>query len=107
MKQTKKIQKVIDYFEIPDELAKELSKLLTLQTIRERLLIQLVGDKKFEEVENSLIDVTAKIEAIKIKITKEYIPLQYNSELYIWNYDGYEVDKNKVQIIIEEEIEII
>lgn len=96
------IQTVIDYFEIPEELAKELSTLLTKQTIKERLLIQLTGEpEKFNEVEEMLIPLTAKIEAIKIKITKEYVPDKYNDRRYQWNYDGYEVDENRVQIIEE------
>lgn len=93
-------QKVIDYFEIPDELAKELSELLTKQTIREKLLLQLVDQPdKYEDAEKLLIPITARIEAIKVKITKEYIPEKYVSSKYMWNYDGYEVDQNKVQII--------
>ena len=50
------LQKVIDSFEIPEDLAKELSELLTKQTIRERILLQLVTEpEKFEEVEKTLI----------------------------------------------------
>lgn len=93
-------QVVIDTFEIPEELAKELSELLTKQTIRERLLLQLIDDKaKYESAENMLIPVTARIEAIKIKITKEYVPEKYNDPKYQWNYDGWEVDENRVQIL--------
>lgn len=91
---------IVNYFEIPDELARELSELLTKQTIRERLLAQLLDDPiKYEKAESMLIPVTSKIEAIKVKITKQYVPSKYNSTDYMWNYDGYEVDKNKVQII--------
>lgn len=95
-------QQIIDYFEIPEDLAIELSDLLIKQTIRERLLTQLINDQtKYEKAEELLIPITAKIEAIKIKITKEYIPEKYNSPKYMWNYDGWEVDENKVQIIEE------
>lgn len=91
---------VIDYFEIPEDIAQELSELLTKQTIRERLLLQLIGDDdKFNQAEEMLVPITAKIEAIKIKITKEYVPAKYNDPKYQWNYDGWEVDRNKVQII--------
>lgn len=101
-KKKEKIQTVIDHFEIPDALAKELSELLTKQTIRERLLMQLVGDpEKYEQAENLLIPITAKIEAIKVKITKEFVPAKYNSRRFMWNYNSYEVDKNKVQVIEE------
>lgn len=93
-------QVVIDTFVIPEELAKELSELLTKQTIRERLLLQLVDDKaKYDAAEDMLIPVTARIEAIKIKITKEYVPEKYNDMKYQWNYDGWEVDENVVQIL--------
>lgn len=97
-----KTQVVVDHFEIPDELAQELSGLLTKQTIRERLLMQLVGEpEKYEQAENLMIPITAKVEAIKVKITKEFVPAKYNSRRFMWNYDGYEVDKNKVQVIEE------
>lgn len=91
---------VIDTFEIPEELAKELSELLTKQLIREKMLQQVIGDPvKYENMENMLIPITSNIEAIKVKITNEYVPSQYNSIEYIWNYNGYEVDGNKVQIL--------
>jgi hypothetical protein len=100
--ENEKIQKVVDHFEIPDDLARELSELLTKQTIRERLLLQLVSElEKYEQAEKLLIPVTAKVEAIKLKITKEFIPQKYNSRRYMWNYEGYEVAENKVQIIEE------
>ena len=93
-------QQIIGTFEIPEELAKELSDLLTKQTIRERLLVQLVDQPdKYEETEKMLIPITRKIEAIKVKITKEYVPEKYNSTKYMWNYDGWDVDENRVQII--------
>lgn len=93
-------QVLVDRFEVPDELARELSDLLTRQTIRERMLMQLLDDTdKYKKVEDTLVPITARIEAIKLKITKEYIPPEYNSVRYIWNYDGYEVDGNRLQII--------
>lgn len=97
----KEIQQiVIDKFEIPEDLAHELSGLLTKQTIRERLLLQLVGEpEKYEQAEELLLPVTARIEAMKIKITKEFVPTKYNNRKYQWNYDGWEVDQNNVQII--------
>lgn len=92
---------IIDRFEIPDELARELSDLLTKQTIRERLLTQLTGEPdKFESVEKMLMPITARIEAIKVKITREYVPPRYRNSQYTWSYDGYEVDGNLLQIIL-------
>lgn len=97
-----KQQVVIDYFEIPEDMAKELSDLLTKQTIRERMLLNLITEpEKYEQAEEMLVPITARIEAIKIKITKEFVPAKYNSTRFMWNYDGWEVDKNKVQIIEE------
>ena len=73
-------QVIINSFEIPEELAKELSDLLTKQTIRERLLLQLVDNPvKYEQVESMLLPITSKIEAIKFKITNEYVPEEYRS----------------------------
>ena len=97
-----KVAIVIDHFEIPEELARELSELLTKQVIRERLLLQLINDpEKYEQAESNLVPITAKIEAIKLKITKEYIPDKYNSRRYVWNYNGFEIDQNRVEIIEE------
>ena len=93
-------QVVIDSFEIPEDLAKELSDLLTKQTIREKLALQVIDDpEKYDIAEDRLMPITAKIEAIKVKITKEYVPSKYNSEKYMWNYDGYDVSGNKVEIV--------
>jgi len=96
------VQTVVDHFEIPEELAKELSDLLTKQTIREKILMQVINEPdKYEAAEKNLIPVVEKIKAIKIKITKEYVPAKYNSEKYIWNYNSWLVDKNKVEVITD------
>ena len=92
--------KIIDSFEIPEELAQELSELLTKQTIRDRVLMNLVDDPvKFEEAEKMLIPITAKIEAIKSQITKEFVPSKYNDARYSWNYEGHMVSGNRVDIL--------
>ena len=86
-------------FEIPEEIAKELSDLLARQTIKEHLLANLVSDReKFDDVEAQLIPIIQKIDAIKSKITIEYVPDEYKNERYSWNFDGYEVSKNVLQI---------
>lgn len=90
---------IVDHFEIPDELAKELSDLLVTQTIRENILVKLIGDPKYNEVEKSLIEVTEKIDFIKKRITTEFVPPKYNSPEYRWNYEGYEFGKNILQIL--------
>ena len=100
MEKKEKDQIIVGSFEIPDELAKELSELLTTQMIRERVLTQVVNEPdKYESVEKMLIPVVQKIEAIKLKITNEFVPAEFNSIKYVWNYNGYEVDGNKVQVI--------
>ena len=94
------IQKVIDHFEIPNELAQELSDLLTKQVVRERLLVNLVGDnEKYNAAEKMLMETVSKVETIKKKITRDYVPEHYRFPQYMWNYDGYEIDGNKVQIL--------
>jgi len=93
-------QIIVGSFTIPEELAKELSELLTKQTIRERLLLQLIEDPvQYEQTEKMLIPVTSKIEAIKVKITNEYVPEEFQSSKYVWNYDGWEVAENKVNVL--------
>lgn len=94
-----KEQVFVESFKIPNALAMELSELLTKQTIRERLLLQLLDDPvKYEQAESMLIPVTAKIEEIKVKITNEYVPEHYRFSNYVWNYDGWEVAGNEVHI---------
>jgi hypothetical protein len=92
------MQTVVGSFEIPEELAKELSTLITKQGIRERLLATLVGEEKYDEVEESLIELIQRIDVIKNKITEEYVPEEFRSEDYVWNYDGYEIAGRKVVI---------
>lgn len=91
---------IVGYFEIPDELAKELSELLIKQSIRQRVLTEVVGNaEKYEAAEDNLIPVVRRVEAIKIQITKHYVPKQYDSIDYVWNYNGYEISGNKVELI--------
>ena len=96
-------QRIVDSFKIPEELAKELSDLLTKQTVRERLLLQLVDEPaKYEAMEKMILPVISKIEAIKIRITREYVPTQYNDPKYSWNYNSWEVAQNNVEIMTTE-----
>ena len=93
-------QVIVGSFNIPEELAKELSELLTKQSIREKLLLQLIEDPvKYEKAEEMLLPVVSKIEAIKIKITNEYVPAEYRSPKFIWNYDGWEVAGTSVNVL--------
>ncbi len=93
-------QQIVGTFEIPEELAKELSDLLTKQTIRMQVLTNVIDQPdKYEIAEKNLIPITRKVEAIKVKITKEDVPDKYEDPKYVWNYDGWDVSENKVQII--------
>lgn len=93
-------QTIIDTFEIPEIIAKRLSELLTIQTIREKILDQNIDNPtKYEQIEKMLIPVVSEIEALKTKITKDYVPKEYRSDEYMWNYDGYEIDGCSVQIL--------
>ena len=91
---------VVSTFEIPDELAKRLSDLLVQQSIREKVLANYIDDPaKYEQAESLLIPIVAEVESIKNMITREYVPVGYRSDEYMWNYDGYEIDGNRVQIL--------
>ena len=86
-------------FEIPEELAKHLSILLVKEKVRKELLSNLIGNKsKFEEVEQLLIEVSSEVEKIKYDITTLYVPEKYRSEEFIWDYNGFEIDKNILTI---------
>lgn len=93
-------QTIIDNFEIPFEVATQLTDLLTKQTIRMQLLQQNLSDPvKFEEIEKLLMPITSQIEALKRKITDEYVPAKYRFPQYMWNYDGYDISGCVVQVI--------
>lgn len=85
--------------QIPDDLAHELSDLLTKQTIRERLLMNSMDDmEKFSKLESMLMPVVSRIGAIQTYITEFYIPDQFKSDEYQWTYNGYDVDKDQIII---------
>jgi hypothetical protein len=91
---------VIDEFEIPEELAKELSSLLTESSIKKALLVELVEvPAKYDIIENAVIILEDKITALKNMITREYVPNHYRSSEYSWNYDGYATAGRIVQIM--------
>lgn len=93
-------QEIVKRFELPEEIATELDALLTKQSIRERLLLQVLDDPtKFEALENMLVPISARIEAIKAKITSELVPPAYRSQEYIWSYDGIGIDGYMAKII--------
>lgn len=93
---------VLQTFTIPEELAERLSNLLVTQSIRERLLASLVGKPEYEQVEQSLIALITEIDKLKNQITTDYVPPEYRSEEYQWNYDGYGISGNVISILYAE-----
>ena len=86
-------------FEIPDEMAQELSKQLTISSIRRTMLIELIGKPgKYDELEATIIPVEQKIDGIKTRITNQYVPEEYQNEQYQWLFPGYEIAKNQCWI---------
>lgn len=90
----------IDTFEIPEEIGKELTNLLTTQVIREKLMTQVINEPdKYESLEKGLIPVIQRIDVLRNTITNDYVPEVYRSDKYSWNYDGYEIDGMLVSIV--------
>lgn len=91
---------VIDTFTIPEELAQELSDLLIKQSIRQNTVNSCVGDpEKYGQAEAMLIPITAEIDKIKYHISTELVPKKYRSSKYRWNFNGWEIDNNVLQIL--------
>lgn len=84
--------------EIPESLARELSDLLTKQTIRMQVLTSIVGKPEYETMEAELIPIQQRIDAIKYTITEDYIPDEYRSDEYQWNFNGFMIDRNTIEI---------
>lgn len=85
--------------EIPDEMAKELSDLLIRQNIRENMLERCIDDPaRYQKVEEMLVPINARIAFIQAIITQNYIPDVFKSDEYMWNYNGWEIDQNKIHI---------
>lgn len=91
---------VIDRFEIPEELGLELTELLAKQVINDRILSSVADQpEKYQTVMNAQIDIQRNIDRIKWLITEQYVPDCYSSDRYSWNYNGYDIAANKVEII--------
>lgn len=89
----------VEVFEIPEHLAKELSDLLVRESIRKKLLSEVLNDPvKYEQIEDLLAKATERIDEIKNLITVEFVPDEFQSEKFIWDYKGYSIDKNVVSI---------
>lgn len=90
---------VIEAFDIPFEMAEELSTLLVTASIRQNLLVDLIDKPiKFEQVEAALIPIQEKISTIKSKITSDYVPEKYRSEKYTWYFAGLSLAGNECWI---------
>ena len=86
-------------FEVPESIAKRLSELLIKERVRKQLLAESVNDpSRFDELENLVIIIVSEIDKIKHDITTLYVPNEYRSEDFIWDYNGYEIDKNHFTI---------
>lgn len=95
----------IDTFEIPIEIAKELSTLTGKEKIRKDLLLSSINNEEvFNRIEKELIVIMEQLECMKQKITDEYVPDKYRSEKYSWMYNGWEIDKNNVGIVNSSDI---
>ena len=91
---------VIDTFEIPEELGRELTELLAKQVINDRILSSVADQpEKYQTVMNAQIGIQRNIDRIKWVITEEYVPDEYRSDRHSWNYNGYDIAANKVDII--------
>ena len=81
---------LVTTFEVPTELAQELSELLIkediLQTSIDHLFSQ--GDEKWTEVMEQLTKVKSRINTLKNKVTNDFVPDQYRDQKYVWNYEG-------------------
>ena len=88
-------------FDIPEDMAKELSELLSRKTIKEDLMINVLKNKDFDQMEAleiQLIPVVQKIEAIKNNITANHVPEEFRSDRFVWNYDGYDIDGCSISV---------
>ncbi|MCM1439774.1 MAG: hypothetical protein NC131_11335 [Roseburia sp.] len=91
---------IVDTFTIPEDVAQRLSDLLVKQSIRQGLLPALIGEPDaYEKAEALLIPIQVEIDKIKYEISTRHVPVQYRSSKYKWNYNGWEIDNNVVEIL--------
>lgn len=90
---------VVKVFEIPDELARELSEVVTKISIRQNLLVEVIDKPgKFEEIETSIIPLQERKNALMNLVTRNYVPEEYRSERYSWFFPGYSIAGNECWI---------
>lgn len=86
---------VIDTFEIPDEMARELDRLIIqVDIMKDMLAANVIDDGRFDKLQEKLIPLQSRYTTLKNLITYQYVPSKYNSENYSWNYPGYELTGN-------------
>lgn len=91
---------VVDTVKIDSALARRLSDLLSIQSIRQSLLLQLLDNiDSYNKVEQMLIPITDEINQIKNQITLYEVPDQYKDPMFIWSYDGWATNEDKINII--------
>ena len=90
---------VIGVFTIPNELAMELSEVITTISIRHSLLLDLIDKPtKYDEVEKNLIQLEERKAALMNSITRDYIPDEYRFDYFTWFFAGYSVAGNECWI---------
>ena len=96
------MKKVVGTFEIPEELSKRLSELLTKKAIREQVLVSVANDPdKYDAMEEKLIPIINEIDSIKNTITIKNVPAEFRDERFEWSYNGYDISKNVCEVYEE------
>lgn len=92
---------VIDTFTIPDDIAKRLTELMATQVINDRILASVANQPdKYDALILSQVKIQREFDQLKYRITEEYVPDEYRDQKYSWNYNGYDVAQNTVEIVM-------
>lgn len=89
-------------FKIPEDVAHALSDALLSVTIRtdvaKRIFTTGDHDDYYAFEKETLVPLYNTIESLQRKITTEFVPEEYRSSEYTWNYNGWNVDQNTCSI---------
>lgn len=92
---------VIGTFTIPEDIAKRLTELMATQVINDRILASVADQpEKYDTVILSQVKIQREFDQLKYRITEEYVPDEYRDQKYSWNYNGYDVAQNTVEIVM-------
>ena len=91
---------IVDTFEIPEELAQELSELNTTIDLRRQVLPDLIGTEKYQPYEKETVKLLSRRQEIMSSITRDFVPEKYRTQKYSWNYNGYAAAKNSLEIFM-------